>query len=114
VLLAGIAIWAVGAGTLTVMAVGVSVWGIGFASTNSMQQVRLVGAAPPFAGASVSLNTSVLYVGQAIGSAIGGVLFARDMLYALGYVGVAFVVAALLAVLMTRRFETADVAKENA
>jgi predicted MFS family arabinose efflux permease len=114
VLLAGIAIWAVGAGTLAVMAVGVSVWGIGFASTNSMQQVRLVGAAPPFAGASVSLNTSVLYVGQAIGSAIGGVLFARDMLYALGYVGVAFVVAALLAVLMTRRFETADVAKENA
>ena len=53
-------------------------------------------------------------MGQAIGSAIGGVLFARDMLYALGYVGVAFVVAALLAVLMTRRFETADVAKENA
>jgi predicted MFS family arabinose efflux permease len=114
VLLAGIAIWAVGAGTLAIMAVGVSVWGIGFASTNSMQQVRLVGAAPPFAGASVSLNTSVLYVGQAIGSAIGGVLFARDMLYAAGYVGVVFVVAALLVVLMTRRFEAADVPKENA
>lgn len=113
VLLAGIAIWAVGAGTLAIMAVGVSVWGIGFASTNSMQQVRLVGAAPPFAGASVSLNTSVLYVGQAIGSAIGGVLFARDMLYAAGYVGVVFVVAALLVVLMTRRFETTDVTNGN-
>ena len=114
VLLAGMAIWAVGAGSLAVMAVGVSVWGVGFASTNSMQQVRLVGAAPPFAGASVSLNTSVLYVGQAIGSAIGGALFARDMLQAAGYVGVVFVVAALLVVMMTRRFETMDVTNGNA
>lgn len=114
VLLAGIAVWAVGAGTLAIMAVGVSVWGIGFASTNSMQQVRLVGAAPLFAGASVSLNTSVLYVGQAIGSAIGGVLFARDMLYAAGYISVVFVVAALVVVLMTRRFETMDVTGQNA
>ena len=54
------------------MAISVAIWGLGFASTNSMQQVRLVGAAPPLASASVSLNTSVLYVGQAIGSAIGG------------------------------------------
>ena len=45
--------------------------GMGFGATNSMQQVRLVGAAPAAASASVSLNTSVLYVGQAIGSAIG-------------------------------------------
>jgi hypothetical protein len=51
------------------------IWGLGFASTNSMQQVRLVAAAPPLAPASVSLNTSVLYVGQAIGSATGGLLF---------------------------------------
>jgi predicted MFS family arabinose efflux permease len=109
-----LAIWAVGAGTLAIMAVGVSVWGIGFASTNSMQQVRLVGAAPPFAGASVSLNTSFLYVGQAIGSAIGGMLFARDMLYAAGYVGVVFVFAALMVVLMTRRFETTGAAEKGA
>lgn len=106
VLLLGLTVWSLGAGVFAVMAIGVSLWGVGFASTNSMQQVRLVGAAPPFAGASVSLNSSVLYVGQAIGSAIGGMLFARDMLHATGYVGVAFVLAALLAVLMTRRMET--------
>ena len=46
-----------------------------------MQQVRLVGAAPRLASASVSLNTSVLYIGQAIGSAIGGVLYARGLLH---------------------------------
>ncbi len=64
------------------MAAAVAVWGLGFASTNSMQQVRLVAAAPPLASASVSLNTSVLYIGQAIGSAIGGVLYARELLHA--------------------------------
>jgi predicted MFS family arabinose efflux permease len=113
VLLLGMTIWALGAGMLAAMAIGVSVWGIGFASTNSMQQVRLVGAAPPFAGASVSLNTSVLYVGQAVGSGIGGVMFARDMLHATGYVAVAFVGTALLVVLSTRRFEVIGDTRER-
>ncbi len=84
------------------MAASVAVWGLGFASTNSMQQVRLVGAAPALASASVSLNTSVLYIGQAIGSAIGGLLFAREWLYAAGYVATAFVAAALVVVVITR------------
>ena len=66
------------------MAVSVAIWGLGFASTNSMQQVRLVGAAPALASASVSLNTSVLYIGQAVGSAIGGFLYARDLLLCRG------------------------------
>lgn len=102
-LLIGVSIWALGAGLLGVMAFGVSVWGLGFASTNSMQQVRLVGAAPPFAGASVSLNTSVLYVGQAVGSAIGGMLYVRDQLQATGYAAAAFVAVALAVVLVTGR-----------
>ena len=105
-LLSGVSIWALGAGVLGLMAIGVSIWGLGFASTNSMQQVRLVGAAPMFAGASVSLNTSVLYVGQAVGSAIGGMLFVRDMLHAAGYVAAAFIAAALAIVLMTGRLAT--------
>ena len=102
-LLAGVSIWAFGAGALSAMAFGVSVWGLGFASTNSMQQVRLVGAAPPFAGASVSLNTSVLYIGQAVGSALGGILYVRDLLHAAGFVAVSFVVVALIVVLITGR-----------
>jgi predicted MFS family arabinose efflux permease len=102
-LLAGVSIWAFGAGALSAMAFGVSVWGLGFASTNSMQQVRLVGAAPPFAGASVSLNTSVLYIGQAVGSALGGMLYVRDLLHAAGFVAVSFVVVALIVVLITGR-----------
>ncbi|QWG16697.1 MFS transporter [Bradyrhizobium sediminis] len=102
VLLAGIAGWALSAGIYPLMACSVAIWGLGFASTNSMQQVRLVTAAPALAPASVSLNTSVLYVGQAIGSAVGGLLFAQDWLYAAGYVAAGFVMLALFGVILTR------------
>jgi MFS transporter, DHA1 family, inner membrane transport protein len=102
VLLTGLSGWALSAGSYPLMAVSVAIWGIGFASTNSMQQVRLVGAAPALASASVSLNTSVLYIGQAIGSAIGGFLYARDLLYASGYVAASFVALAVTTVILTK------------
>jgi predicted MFS family arabinose efflux permease len=106
-LLAGVTGWAVTAGSYPLMAASVAIWGLGFASTNSMQQVRLVIAAPALAPASVSLNTSVLYIGQAVGSAIGGVLFARDLLYAAGYVSMGFVALAVMMVVLTGRSRTA-------
>jgi MFS transporter, DHA1 family, inner membrane transport protein len=101
-LLTGVTGWALSAGIYPLMACSVAIWGLGFASTNSMQQVRLVGAAPALASASVSLNTSVLYIGQAVGSAIGGMLYARDLLYGAGYVAVAFIALALLTVMLTK------------
>jgi predicted MFS family arabinose efflux permease len=101
-MLTGITGWALSAGTYPLMACSVAIWGLGFASTNSMQQVRLVGAAPALASASVSLNTSVLYIGQAVGSAIGGVLYARDLLHGSGYVAMGFVAMALTIVAMTK------------
>jgi predicted MFS family arabinose efflux permease len=100
--LAGMTGWALGAGSLALMACAVVVWGLGFASSNSMQQVRLVAAAPPLASATVALNTSVLYIGQAVGSAVGGLLFAHELLHTLGFVAVAFVVLALILVVLTR------------
>src|SRR5205085_6316182 len=106
-LFAGVGGWALSAGHYALMAASVVVWGLGFASTNSMQQVRLVAAAPPHASASVSLNTSVLYIGQAVGSAIGGMLYARELLHASGYVAAGFVALALLTVIYTRRISAA-------
>jgi predicted MFS family arabinose efflux permease len=105
--LTGITGWALSAGSYPLMACSVAIWGLGFASSNSMQQVRLVSAAPALASASVSLNTSVLYVGQAIGSAIGGLLYARELQYGIGYAGVAFVALALMTVISTRGFTKA-------
>ncbi|KJC53424.1 MFS transporter [Bradyrhizobium sp. LTSP849] len=100
--LVGITGWALSAGTIVWMAIAVAIWGLGFASTNSMQQVRLVAAAPPLASATVALNTSVLYIGQAIGSAVGGMLFAGELLHTIGFVAVGFVVLALMLVVLTR------------
>jgi MFS transporter, DHA1 family, inner membrane transport protein len=101
VMLTGITGWALSAGIYSLMAGSVAIWGLGFASTNSMQQVRLVSAAPTLASASVSLNTSVLYIGQAVGSAIGGLVFARDWLHGAGFVSMAFVGLALATVILT-------------
>ncbi|MEA2941387.1 MAG: transporter, family, inner rane transport protein [Bradyrhizobium sp.] len=106
-LLTGVSGWALSAGNYPLMAASVALWGLGFASTNSMQQVRLVIAAPALASASVSLNTSVLYIGQAVGSAIGGVLYAHDQLHAAGFVAMAFVALALITVICTRRIAAA-------
>jgi MFS transporter, DHA1 family, inner membrane transport protein len=99
---AGITGWALGAGVYVAMAIAGTVWGLGFAATNSMQQVRLVAAAPPLAPASVALNTSVLYVGQAIGSFVGGLFYEREYLHGVGYVAVAFLAVALILVLASR------------
>ena len=61
------------------------------------------------ASASVSLNTSALYIGQAVGSAIGGFLYARDLFYAAGYVATAFVALAVIAVILTKPGKGRDV-----
>jgi predicted MFS family arabinose efflux permease len=100
-MLIGLAGWTLSAGFYSPMACSVAIWGLGFASTNSMQQVRLVAAAPPLASASVALNTSVLYIGQAVGSAIGGLLYARELLYGAGYVAMGFVALALALVILS-------------
>jgi DHA1 family inner membrane transport protein len=103
-LLLGAVLWSVGAASaaLPVMLLGNATSGFAFAAMNSIQQTRLVSAAPEFASASVALNTSVLYVGQAIGSGLGGVLFERGELLRNGYAGVGFVVLAVMVLALTR------------
>ncbi|NZD47827.1 MFS transporter [Sphaerotilus natans subsp. sulfidivorans] len=49
-------------------------WAFGTFATNSAQQARLGAAAPALAPALLALNTSAIYLGQAIGAASGGVI----------------------------------------
>jgi DHA1 family inner membrane transport protein len=102
VMFLGLVIWALGTGVLAIMLVGSAVTSIGFAASNSIQQARLSVAAPALASASIALNTSAIYVGQAIGSAIGGALIARDLAPTVGYVAAAITGTAMLALLFTR------------
>ena len=100
--LAGLLLWSFGAGILPVMGAGIVFMGLSFAATNSMQQARLVQAAPELSSASVALNTSSVYVGQAIGSAAGGIMFGLGWLHGIGFVGLAFIAAGVAVWSMTR------------
>lgn len=103
-MLTGSLVWVIGAGAaaLPLLLTASVLWGLGFAAINSMQQSRLVGAAPAFASASVALNTSMVYVGQAVGSAIGGRFFEQQQFFAHGYAGITFVLLAMGVALLTR------------
>lgn len=102
-LLVGVAFWALNSTILATIFASVAFWGLGFAAFNSMQQARLVAAGPHLSSATVALNTSALYVGQAIGSALGGILFAQELYPGIGYLSTAFVLAALLLIIPTRK-----------
>ncbi len=101
-LLVGIVFWALDSALLATIFASVAFWGLGFAAFNALQQARLVAAGPHLSSATVALNTSALYVGQAIGSALGGLLFARGLYSGIGYLSTAFVLAALILILPTR------------
>jgi DHA1 family inner membrane transport protein len=101
-LLAGAVIWALATGSVTLALIASFVWGLGFAASNSMQQARLATAVPALAGGVIALNSSSIYIGQASGSAIGGAMFDRGLFVAMGWAGVAFLLATLAACLVER------------
>ncbi len=61
---------------LIAFVVGALAWGSGVFANNSSQQARLVVASPELSGASIALNTSMIYLGQAIGTTVGGAVIA--------------------------------------
>jgi predicted MFS family arabinose efflux permease len=79
-------------------------WALGCFSSNSAQQARLVGMAPALASASVALNSSAMYAGQAIGAASGGWLIARGGMDWLHWAGLAGLLAAMAASALASRF----------
>ena len=93
--LAGVALLSAGHHVLMVAGLALSLWGVGLFGLNSAQQVRLATIAPPLASASIALNTSAIYLGQAIGTAVGGVVYARAGIAYLPWFGAALIALAL-------------------
>jgi predicted MFS family arabinose efflux permease len=83
--------------TLLCAALVIAPWSISIFATNSAQQARLVGFAPALASGSVALNTSAMYAGQAIGTALGGLLISMGSMDDLHWYGLAILVLALAA-----------------
>jgi predicted MFS family arabinose efflux permease len=83
-------------------------WGLGMFASNSAQQARLIHIEPKLSAGSVALNTSSMYLGQAIGSAGGGWLIDQgrmDQLHWFAFSGVLLAIAtSLLAARATSRF----------
>jgi predicted MFS family arabinose efflux permease len=73
-MLLAILLWPLSRGSLGVTIALILLWGLGCFAINGSQQARLVGMAPNLASASVSLNSSAIYLGQAAGAFLGGVI----------------------------------------
>ncbi len=73
----GLLLMALFAGNLWGFLLAATFWGGGVFASNSSQQARLGAASPELAGASIALNTSMIYLGQAAGSLIGGSVIAQ-------------------------------------
>jgi DHA1 family inner membrane transport protein len=71
-------------------------WGLAGFSIMAPQQSRLAGAAPEHAPMLLSLNTSMLYFGMALGAAVGGAASLQIGFHNLPWAGVPFVLAGLL------------------
>jgi MFS transporter, DHA1 family, inner membrane transport protein len=102
-LIVGIGLFAIGFGSVPVALAGIMIWGLGSFSSNSMQQGRLVALAPPLAGATVALNTSVVYVGQAVGALVGGWYVDAGVTALMAWTACGFVTAALATSLAAER-----------
>jgi predicted MFS family arabinose efflux permease len=92
-------------GTTLWLAALVSVpWALGCFSSNSAQQARLVGIAPSLAAASVALNSSAMYAGQAIGAGAGGWLISRGAMDWLHWAGLVGLLAAMAGSALATRY----------
>ncbi|MBO9651715.1 MAG: MFS transporter [Variovorax sp.] len=87
-------LWPLGV-SLAWLAVLLTPWGLGCFATNSAQQARLVSLSPALAPGSVALNSSGIYIGQAIGAGAGGWLLANGAIAWMSWVGFATVLAAI-------------------
>jgi predicted MFS family arabinose efflux permease len=87
-------LWPLGV-TLAWLALLLTPWGLGCFATNSAQQARLVSLAPSLAPGSVALNSSGIYIGQAIGAAAGGWLLANEAAAWMNWVGFATMLVAM-------------------
>ena len=89
-------LWPLAAGSPLLTAALVALWGLGCFSVNGAQQARLVGLAPPLASASVALNSSALYLGQAAGALAGGALIAAHATAWLSVTGMILILVAMV------------------
>ena len=101
----GMIAWGLLSGSLPGALAAASIWGLGTFATMSVQQARLAGIAPQLTSASIALNSSAIYFGQAAGSSIGGTFISQNLLSLLPFAGAAILVLAALVSVLAERWE---------
>lgn len=102
----GLLLWTGLTGSLIIAAGSLLIWGSGISPFIAAQQARLVNADPATASTSIALNTSIVYLGQAIGTSLGGYLLPGQPNQIPGGLAVVPVLlAALISLVLARRFQ---------
>ena len=95
VMLVAFLVWPLTQSSLPMLVLACALWGLGCFAVNSAQQARLVELAPRLAPVSIALNSSGIYLGQAFGAAVGGVILAQGETGLLSWIGVAIFALAI-------------------
>jgi predicted MFS family arabinose efflux permease len=86
---------------LPILLPAILLWGLASWGLITAQQARLVALAPALAPVSLSMNSSAIYLGSAMGAAAGALVIADGPTEQLGGVAAGFGLAALLSVLFS-------------
>jgi MFS transporter, DHA1 family, inner membrane transport protein len=93
---AGLVVMALAGSSWPGYAVAALLWGGGLFANNSSQQARLAAASPELAGVSIALNTSMMYLGQAVGTLVGASVISSAAISRLPIAGAGLLVIAML------------------
>jgi MFS transporter, DHA1 family, inner membrane transport protein len=99
----GLLVWSLSGASLLLAGLGLLVWGMGGGPSVASQQARLIAADPNAASATVALNTSLLYAGQAIGTALGAWALSSGREDLSGAMAVMLILIALVASIVAER-----------
>jgi len=84
---------------MPILLTAILLWGLASWAVMTAQQARLVALAPNLAPVSLSLNSSAIYLGSAMGAAVGAVMIADGAVRMLGSAAACIALTALLVVL---------------
>lgn len=96
IILLGLILWTSQTTSLSLTGLTLFIWGMGMSPAIAAQQARLIEADPLAASASTSMNTSVVYLGQAAGTFLGGELLVRGHTTLSGGMAISLLALALL------------------
>jgi len=99
----GLVVWSLSGASVLLAGLGLVIWGSGGGPAIAAQQARLIAADPMAASATVALNTSLLYAGQAIGTELGGWTLSNGHASWSGIVAVTLIAIALLVSITAQR-----------